>query len=361
MCDLSALFSRDSHTSDLNARYQGACEAAPKSHRRDIAGQLKVPEAALVEHQCGVKSIRLNNDFGDLIEQFPSLGYIMTLTRNEHCVHERKGVYSNVRINGPMGLVITEDRKIDLRIVLSRWVSGFAVFEDTPRGERFSFQFFDATGTAIQKIFLQDNSDRAAYQDLVQRFAAEDQNAELSYASVAETPEYASDDEVDADALRKEWLEMTNVHQFFGMLRRYKVSREQAFRLIGAPLAIPFDVSQLERMLTSAADQAVPIMVFVGNKGNIQIHSGPVSNIKRMGPWLNVLDPEFNLHLMESGVESGWLVRKPTEDGDVTSLEIYDANGETIAQFFGVRQEGDPENAQWRALAESMLDQEVAA
>jgi hypothetical protein len=37
-------------------------------------------------------------------------------------------------------------------------------------------------------------------------------------------------------------------------------------------------------------------MCFVGNRGCIQIHTGPVKNIKIMGPWLNVMDPGFNLH-----------------------------------------------------------------
>ncbi len=46
-------------------------------------------------------------------------------------------------------------------------------------------------------------------------------------------------------------------------------------------------------------------------------------------------------------------LRKPSVDGIITSLEAYDHNGELIMQMFGARKPGQPERAQWTALAES--------
>ncbi|HLU69346.1 MAG TPA: ChuX/HutX family heme-like substrate-binding protein, partial [Fibrobacteria bacterium] len=88
-------------------------------------------------------------------------------------------------------------------------------------------------------------------------------------------------------------------------------------------------------MLELASARELPIMVFVGNPGCIQIHTGTVNNIKVMGPWLNVMDPEFNLHLREDRVAETWVVRKPTQDGTVTSIEAFTADGENIALLFG--------------------------
>lgn len=361
MSNLNNLFQHDADESALYMRYKGLLATDPKLRRRDQATVLGVSEAAMVDQQCGIQRVRLNNQFAELIRQLPDLGYIMTLTRNEHCVHERKGIYENVRITGPMGLVIAKDRKVDLRIILSRWALGFAVREETPRGARFSLQFFDKAGVAIQKIFLQPDSNEEAYAELVDKYRKEDQSTALAYEALTDLPIYVEDREVDRDQLVDEWAGMTDIHQFFGMLSRHKISREQAFRIVGGPWAFPFDTSQLELLLNTAAGKKLPIMCFVGNHGNIQIHTGPVENIKVMGPWLNVLDPEFNLHLQREGITSGWLIRKLTEDGMVTSLELYDAGGETIAQFFGVREEGSPENPEWRKLAESMLSEEQAA
>ena len=91
-------------------------------------------------------------------------------------------------------------------------------------------------------------------------------------------------------------------------------------------------------------------MVFVGNQGCIEIHSGPIHSLKPMGPWLNVLDPGFNLHLREAAIDTAWVVRKPGEDGVVTSLELFDAAGEAIATLFGKRKPGQVEDPAWRAL-----------
>jgi putative hemin transport protein len=101
-------------------------------------------------------------------------------------------------------------------------------------------------------------------------------------------------------------------------------------------------------------------MVFVGNPGMIQIHTGPVSNLKPMGPWFNVLDEAFNLHLREDHIDSAWVVSKPTEDGIVTSLELFSRDGTLIATLFGKRKPGQPEDLAWRDIVTGMIEKEAA-
>jgi putative hemin transport protein len=91
-------------------------------------------------------------------------------------------------------------------------------------------------------------------------------------------------------------------------------------------------------------------MCFVGNRGCIQIHTGPVKTLKTVGPWFNILDPGFNLHLREDAIAEAWVVRKPTRDGDVTSLELYDEDGFCFVQFFGERKPRKPELDSWRGI-----------
>jgi putative hemin transport protein len=95
-------------------------------------------------------------------------------------------------------------------------------------------------------------------------------------------------------------------------------------------------------------------MVFVPNPGCIQIHTGPVKNVQRMGTWANVLDPMFNLHLREDLIAHAFVVEKPTSEGTVTSLELYAADGSSIAWLFGKRKPGIPELESWRALAKAL-------
>jgi putative hemin transport protein len=97
------------------------------------------------------------------------------------------------------------------------------------------------------------------------------------------------------------------------------------------------------------------MMVFVSNPGVIQIHSGVISNISVTKGWLNIMDLDFNLHLRQDQIASAWVVRKPTVDGLVTSLELFDHTGELILMLFGLRKPGIPENIQWRALIDQLF------
>ena len=108
-------------------------------------------------------------------------------------------------------------------------------------------------------------------------------------------------------------------------------------------------------LLNEAAREKVAIMAFVGNPGMIQIHSGPVHKVAMMGPWINILDPRFNLHLREDHIASAWVVKKPTVDGLVTSVELFDAKGDTIVMFFGERKPGNHELCEWRHIVENTV------
>ncbi|RYZ60909.1 MAG: hemin-degrading factor, partial [Proteobacteria bacterium] len=161
------------------------------------------------------------------------------------------------------------------------------------------------------------------------------------------------DAEIDVAGLRASWAKMTDTHEFFGMLRRFSVSRTQALRLAGAEYAQPADPGAFEKLLQASAAEKLDIMIFVGNPGLIQIYSGPVHKVVPMGSWVNVLDPDFDLHVRGDKIDRAFVVRKPTADGVVTSLELYAANGDQIAHVVGKRKPGQTENEAWRRVVEA--------
>ncbi len=322
---------------------------------RDAAARLGVSEGELTASRLGIDAVRLRPDWAALLPALGELGYIMALTRNEHCVHERKGHYREVSVmaSGQMGLVVSAD--IDLRLFLGGWASVFAVAEDTARGTQRSIQVFDRQGLAVHKVFLTESSELSAWAPLVERFRAEQQSAELDLQPLPERPAPRAAAEVDAAALRTDWAALQDTHHFFAMLKRHALTRTQALRLAGREWAEPLDCTELPKLMEGAASGEVPIMVFVGNPHCIQIHSGPINNLRWMDSWFNVLDPAFNLHLKTTGVTELWRVRKPSSDGVITSWEAFDADGELVLQLFGARKPGVPERADWRALAESAV------
>jgi putative hemin transport protein len=170
---------------NLKAAWAKLREEKPNLRIRDAAIVLNVSEAELLATGAGETVTRLDPKFPDILKDLHRLGRVMALTRNNEIVHERKGEYKNVEVfegHGKMGLAVNED--IDLRIFFANWHFGFAVTSESPRGGTlYSFQFFGIDGSAIHKVFLQDDVYLGAYQDLVRKYQSEDQSQMINVQS----------------------------------------------------------------------------------------------------------------------------------------------------------------------------------
>jgi putative hemin transport protein len=324
----------------------------PSLRERDLASQLGISEAEYVAAWCGEGALRIEPRVNDLLTGLEAVGEVMALTRNESAVHEKIGVYDKVVTGTHNAMVLGAE--IDLRIFPKVWAHGFAVEKRDGDGVRHSLQFFDAAGEAVHKVHLRPASNLYAYQKLVEALASSDQSQTLEVHPFAdEEAEPRPADSAGRD-LRERWTRMTDVHQFFGILKALSMTRHQAITAIGEDYAWQLDRDALAAMMRLAAADEVPIMCFVGSRGCIQIHSGPIQNVKTMGPWINVFDETFHLHLRFDHVAEVWAVRRPTKDGHVTSLEAYGEDRKLIIQFFGKRHEGEDERTDWRFLAENL-------
>lgn len=323
----------------------------PKKRERDLAAELGISEAEYVDAWVGRGTFRITTDFERIFPRMEALGPVTALTRNENAVHEKIGVYDNFRAGKHAAMML--GAQIDMRMFPRHWAYGYAVENDTGETVKRSFQFFDAHGEALHKIHLRADSHVEAWRALALELALDDVATPLAITPAsAET--FDNDDDVPLDELKTRWSAMTDTHQFPGLLNRLKLSRHKAVSSIGADYAWKLDREAILPLLQGAASIALPIMCFVGNRGCIQIHSGPVQRIATMGPWLNVMDETFHLHLRQDRIAEVWAVRKPVDKGHVTSVEAFDAKGELIIQFFGKRIEGQDERGPWRSLVESL-------
>lgn len=330
---------------DLKEKWEALKAENPHIRIRNAAAQLEVSEAELLATSMGEGVTILNPDFQGILTEAEQLGKVMALTRNDECVHERKGTYLNGDFSSPHAqLFVGED--IDLRIFLNHWKFAFAVLE----GDKKSLQFFGKDGLALHKIYLTKDSNEAAFDVIVEKFKAEDQNQALAFEAVAPKQVEKADSEIDVEGFKKAWTELKDTHDFFMMTRKYGVSRTQALRLAPEGFAKKIDNTKVINILEDASEKNVPIMVFVGNRGIIQIHTGNVKKTLWHQQWFNVMDPDFNLHLDVTKIAEAWIVKKPTEDGEVTAIEVFNKEGDFIVQFFGKRKPGIPELQEWKDL-----------
>ncbi|MCB1445101.1 MAG: hemin-degrading factor [Rhizobiaceae bacterium] len=329
-----------------------------KMRERDIAANLGVSEAALVAAEVGISATRIDADPNRLLARAPEFGTVMALSRNESAVHEKIGVYENIEIGEKTSLTLGEN--IDLRIFNWVWAHAFAVTKTDGETVRRSLQYFDKSGEAIHKVHLRPESNVEAYEAFVADHRLEDQGQEFAAQPFAKLASGRTEG-FNVEELRDHWSRMTDTHEFFGMLRKLDIDRRAAVRNVGRDYAWRLADGMADEFFRKAVDAEVNLMCFVANRGIVQIHTGPLYNVAPMGPWLNVMDPTFHLHLRADHIAEAWAVRKPTKDGHVTSIEAYDRNGEMIIQFFGKRKEGSVEMAEWRTLVEGLSTTDAAA
>ena len=324
----------------------------PKMRERDLAESLGLREADILAADLGHGVRRIVADPTQLLPRVEALGDVMALTRNDHCVHERRGIYTGFHAGAHASMVLGAD--IDLRIFPRHWVHAFAVERAGADGTKRSLQIFDAAGDAVHKIHLGAASDIAAFDALVHDLALTLDDATAFKFAPRPVVAPLQADPASVTELRDKWGAMTDTHQFVPLINRLKLDRLSANQAIGAPWAVQLPVTAVEDALHQAAAQALQIMIFVGNRGCIQIHSGTVQRLEPMGPWFNVLDPRFNLHLRADKVDEVWLVRKPTKRGDAISVEAFDKDGQLILQIFGKRAEAATDTTGWDRLADTL-------
>jgi putative hemin transport protein len=335
----------------LAARWAALREAQPGLRARDAATTLGVSEAELVASHLGSGATLLDGDAASLLHALPAVGRCLALTRNERAVSEVRGEYGGVALGRHAGQVVGDG--IDLRVFLGHWGPTFAVEEPHPQraGElRRSIQVFDRAGVAVHKVYLEEAGDARAWSAIV-AVRATPAPAALALEPPRSPPPERPDPDVDVPALRAAWDAMTDTHDFVHVLGAHGVSRPQALRLAGSARARPVARAALSEVLHAVAQRGDRIMIFVGNRGCLQVFTGAVQRVVRAGPWLNVLDAGFNLHVREDHLAESWVVDKPTRAGVVRSLELFDGRGETIALVLSARADRQrPEDPAWHAL-----------
>lgn len=105
---------------------------------------------------------------------------------------------------------------------------------------------FDHHGDALL-VYATTQTDMAAWETLIAEYRAEWWRRRHPTLRPLEPVKYA--DTADGAALENDWRAMTDVHQFFGLLRKYQLSRQQAFRLVSDDLACRVDRHALPSLL----------------------------------------------------------------------------------------------------------------
>ncbi|HEX5343060.1 MAG TPA: ChuX/HutX family heme-like substrate-binding protein [Duganella sp.] len=356
----------------LSERYEALRAEQPKLALRDAAARLNVSEAELLAaNGIGKTVTRLQegeNVPREIMRRALDLGKVMAMTRNENAILERTGVATRLKPQEEVtGLDADKEKErearlrniaggylggeIDLRFTFKNWKYAFAVVQPGKDGAvSRSLQFFDAQGNAAHKVYVKSDAGVAVFDKIVADFRNPSQSADLKVAAAPVKKAPKPDSEVDVKEFQLAWNEINDVHQFNRLLSEFGVTREQGLRLGPVDKVQRIAPQAVRQLLEQAARQQVEIMAFLGNDSAIQIYSGKINKVQEAGGYFNVLDPEFNLHLRDSALVSGYIVKR----AGVVNVEFYDKDGHEVVSFFGVRSRENPVPQAWIDLTASL-------
>jgi ABC-type hemin transport system ATPase subunit/putative heme degradation protein len=294
----------------LKEKYEAYKELHPHKQLAEIAFDLGVSEAALLMTQLGQGVTLLRPQAQDILQCLPSLGYITAITGSPCCQHERKSIYPSQADKTAHPAFVGEG--IFLHPNLVKW--SIILATDQTEDEYNSIQFFNTAGCALHKVYLTEKSDLRAYGELINKFKASVQTG-----------------------MAIEFSE-----------QKHHTAQRQALRLAPENRVKEITIQHFKNLMATCSANSVPVMVAAGNEGCLQVHTGSIRNLVGMGAWYHVTDTEFSLQLKESAVTSAWHVIKPTAQGEINSIELFDKQGQPILQVSGTMEDDMPEPEAWR-------------
>jgi putative hemin transport protein len=293
---------------------------------------------------------RLRSEFAPLMQRLATLGDLTEVTRNSSALLEKDNVSGTLYVNNEIELAPAE--AMHVRIFYPQWEHGYALEEHDAcsGGKRHSLQFFDRYGSMMHKIVLGENGDIASFRQLVSDHAAAEQLAPHLVHPLHSDDESEDDGlrQIDVDALRAEWAHTHNHDDFIQRQEAFDQQRLRKLRLAGKAFAYQVANDSARVILQRMTEFGTAIMAQVGNAGIVQAYYGKIKNIRIKDSRLKIMNAGFRMQLREDHIDSVWVAKKPTTDGIITSLELFNRQGTHIASFLSKKSNGQPEPREWR-------------
>ena len=294
---------------NLKSKWKKFQQDNPKVRIRDAAYQMKVSEAELLSTEINeTVSCLLIEDMTAFIKDVLKVDKIMLLIRSDYVVHEKTIKTKNIRLeeNQIIDLDKNDCSILDFNIDAFEYV--FFQKKMHSNRELKSFQFFDKAGMAILKIYLK-GKDLGFFDEI-----------DLKYKKT-----YNYEMQSDLDINNSNLLDS-------------KIKINLPFDTINSKTTCrDISVKSLRLILENASDMKTPIQIHALGLGTIQYHRNTVRNIVDYGPWVNVIDQKFNLHVLENGLTRASLIQYQFKDCQQYLINFFDKNNTHVLGVTNVK------------------------
>jgi len=147
------------------------------------------------------------------------------------------------------------------------------------------------------------------------------------------------------------------------MLAQFGLSKLDAFQQVPSDLAYQVDLNSVWQVLSAVSLSRDNLMIFVDNGSVYQVYTGPVNKLKtithhgqtRLIAHGHTGEMEKAIFkITTSKLSQAWVVNKFSEQGPVSSLELFDEKLNHIAQLNSYRKEGMAQDEKWTNLMKGL-------
>ena len=271
---------------------------------KDAAEILYTNEAALLSTEIGEKIYFLKiSNFEDFFIQLSNIDKVMFLIRSQYVVHETTIIPSQIKyLNNKLILSNSPDYTlIDYDIKSFKYV----FYEQKTHSGRTlkSFQFFNQFGTAVLKIYLRGKKDLEF-----------NQIAETFYTDYA----YELQEEISCKPVIRQFSEF--YYSEYGIDNNFikKTDYEKNF---------------LRKLLELLTDNKIPTRIHAFGENIFQQYSGKIKKLIDFGPWINIMDKNFNLHVLEEKIIRSTVSHLISNENELLTISFVDDNNYKVLEF----------------------------
>lgn len=270
---------------------------------RDISNKLNVSEAELLSLSVNdsVSFLSINNFIHFFTYLFSNIDKVMFLIRSDFVVHEK--------IINPLHYKIINNSIIhkqnnSLLIKFNTEIFKYSFFEIKKHNNRKlkSFQFFDPNGISVLKIYLKGKKD-------------------VEFENLANQHIFKYDYQIQKDLISDKNIKYEN-----------NKSNENP--------SYPDSKITLRGLLNGIAKKSFPVNISAFGLECVQHHSDIIKNIIDYGPWLNVMDKNFNIHVLENKISHS---NHGLRD-EIYFVDFYDINNNLVLSISSIINYNQPFN-----------------
>lgn len=284
------------------------------------------------------QSVKLNNNFVGIFKKLSMLGNLSTTLFTGTLTHTVQGKFADM--HNRSNTLMHFHPNIDTRLFTAKWRFVYATEQD----KIICLNFFSRYGDLVYRVCSTTVEQYPLFKDFISEFTDKD-NSTVNITESFTKLKYTK--LIDKQVLTQKWSEMTNVHQASKIFKYHGNDPTAVYTALGENYARKISTEKLIQFFNLIVENKLKIMMFSRNYAAVQCYVGDIPKLAVLGYEINISITDFDFMMDTNKLGDIWLVTKPTENGFVNSISIFDKEDNEVLILTDKRTRGDAENADW--------------